>query len=216
MEIYENEDEQLEALKRWWKENGKSIIGGLVLGLAGVLGWQAWQSYQVTRSEEGAQRFGSLVISMRQHEIDRASDQARQLMQDYENEAYGVFAAWAMARQNVTLGDLESATSSLQWAIEHSPDDSLKSISRLRLVRVLLAIGRLDEAEKIIGASRNQAFAAEFSMLSGDIQLARGKPQLARQAYQQALLEGVKDRNLLEMKLNDLGDAGLPAAVDAS
>ena len=38
MAEYMNDDDQVEALKKWWKENGKSIIGGVVLGRALVRG----------------------------------------------------------------------------------------------------------------------------------------------------------------------------------
>jgi len=216
VEIYENEDEQLEALKKWWNENGKSIIGGLVLGLAGVLGWQAWQSWQTTRGEEGAQQFDQLTLALGNNAVDVASGQAAQLMKNYEGDVYGVFAAWAMARQSIIQGDMDGAATRLQWAMEKSPSESLKVISQLRLARVLLAAGKFDEAAKWAKNSTGNAFAAEFSLLSGDIELARGDHQLARQAYQRALNEGVQDKNLVEMKLNDLGSADSAALMDAS
>ena len=39
-----SEEEQLEVVKRWWKENGTSLIAGAVLAAAGVFGWNAWQT----------------------------------------------------------------------------------------------------------------------------------------------------------------------------
>ncbi|MEW8396328.1 MAG: tetratricopeptide repeat protein, partial [Candidatus Thiodiazotropha sp.] len=40
MSEYQTEEEQVEAIKRWWKENGTSVIAGLVIGLGGIFGWQ--------------------------------------------------------------------------------------------------------------------------------------------------------------------------------
>ena len=36
------EEEQVEALKSWWKENGKSLIMGVVIAVAAVFGWRGW------------------------------------------------------------------------------------------------------------------------------------------------------------------------------
>jgi predicted negative regulator of RcsB-dependent stress response len=40
VDVYTTEDQQVEALKRWWKENAKSILLGVALGLAAVFGWR--------------------------------------------------------------------------------------------------------------------------------------------------------------------------------
>ena len=39
MNAYETDEEKVEAIKGWWKENGISVVGGLALGLAAVFGW---------------------------------------------------------------------------------------------------------------------------------------------------------------------------------
>ena len=36
MDIYQTEDEQVEALKKWWEENGKSVIFGLCIGVVAI------------------------------------------------------------------------------------------------------------------------------------------------------------------------------------
>ena len=36
------EEEQIEALKRWWDENGKQVVLAIVLTVGGYFGWQAW------------------------------------------------------------------------------------------------------------------------------------------------------------------------------
>ena len=38
MEQYETEEQQVEAIKRFWKENGLSLVIGALLGLGGLLG----------------------------------------------------------------------------------------------------------------------------------------------------------------------------------
>ena len=38
MEIYNSDEQQAEAIKEWWKENGKAILIGAALGLVGMFG----------------------------------------------------------------------------------------------------------------------------------------------------------------------------------
>jgi len=40
MEQFATEEQQVEAIKRFWSEHGTSLIVGAVLGLAGLFGWQ--------------------------------------------------------------------------------------------------------------------------------------------------------------------------------
>ncbi|MDX1713508.1 MAG: tetratricopeptide repeat protein, partial [Halomonas venusta] len=56
-----SEEEQLEVIKRWWKENGTSLIAGAVLAAAGVFGWNAWQNYQEGQAEAASVRYQQLV-----------------------------------------------------------------------------------------------------------------------------------------------------------
>ena len=57
MEIYETEEAQVEALKRWWKENGQSTIIGLVLGITIILGWNFWQEHKKNQAEQASIAF---------------------------------------------------------------------------------------------------------------------------------------------------------------
>ena len=46
IEISDSEEEQVDKIKKWWDANGKQIIAGAVLGLAGVFGWNYYVDYQ--------------------------------------------------------------------------------------------------------------------------------------------------------------------------
>ncbi|STI47992.1 conserved protein, UPF0070 family [Escherichia coli] len=47
MEIYENENDQVEAVKRFFAENGKALAVGVILGVGALIGWRYWNSHQV-------------------------------------------------------------------------------------------------------------------------------------------------------------------------
>ena len=61
MEVYLSEQEQIEAIKKWWKENGTAIITGLVLGVAALSGWKYWQSRQQAIAENASTAYQEML-----------------------------------------------------------------------------------------------------------------------------------------------------------
>jgi predicted negative regulator of RcsB-dependent stress response len=203
MSVYQTEEEQVEALKRWWKENGTSIIAGIVIGLGGVFGWQAWNGYKDRVGQEASQAFAQVLTDVQQGNTDAAEKQAQLLRQDHDGTNYAVFAALTEARLKLQQGDSAAARTQLEWAMDNAGNASLKELAQLNLARVLLSDGDLDGAAKLAGVEKG-GFAGEFAMVRGDIAAERGDKQQAHDAYTQAMSLGVSNRNLLQMKLDDL------------
>lgn len=202
MSEFQTEEEQVEAIKRWWKENGTSVIAGLVIGLGGVFGWQAWGNYKDRIGAEAALAFNQLVNAVEQGDKASATKQAEMMRSNYDN-SYGVFAAMAEARVKLDEGDASSAISRLEWASQHADNPALKQLVQLNLARIFLNEGELDAAEKLV-SSEQGGFAGEFAVIRGDIAFARGDKAAAAAAYTQAMALEVSNRNLLQMKLDDL------------
>ena len=55
------EEEQIQAIKDWWKKNGSSLLIGIGAALAIVFGWQAWQNSQAQQRTEAANQFANLL-----------------------------------------------------------------------------------------------------------------------------------------------------------
>ncbi len=51
VDVYRTEEEQLEALKKWWQTNGKAVIMGIGASLLLIVGWRAWQDHSRSTSE---------------------------------------------------------------------------------------------------------------------------------------------------------------------
>lgn len=203
MSVYQTEEEQVEALKRWWKENGTSIIAGIVIGLGGVFGWQAWGGYQDRVGKEASQSFNQVLIALQQGNLESAGKQAELLRLEHDGTNYAVFAAFTQARLKLEQGDSAAARSQLEWAMAQADDPSLKELTQLNLARILLSEGDLDGAAKLADVVQG-GFAGEYAVIRGDIAAQRGDKQQARDAYTQAMTLGVSNRNLLQMKLDDL------------
>lgn len=205
MDPYASDDEQLESLKSWWKTNGLSVITGIVIGLAIVLGWQYWSSRQASQAEQAAQHYMALLQAVQRSDPDQTRQQFRVLRDDFADSAYAVLAALQLARLDVENNDKAAALEHLQWALDHTGQEEIKAIARLRLARVLLAEGRHADAEAQL--DRIQGFTAEVEELRGDLYLARNEPDKARLAYQTALTAAGSGGALLQIKLDNLPPA---------
>lgn len=92
-----SEEEQLEVVKRWWKENGTSLIAGAVLAAAGVFGWNAWQNYQEGKSEAASARYQQLInmtagTTLEGDQLSAAQTLIDELTDDYGNTLYAELA----------------------------------------------------------------------------------------------------------------------------
>lgn len=212
MDVYTTEEQQVEVIKKWWKENGTSVIAGVGLGLAAVFGWQAWVKHQASVGEQAAAVFDQLMGSVDAGAREMADQQAQLLTEKFASTPYAAFAALAQARMMVNAGDDVGARARLQWVLEHTGEAGLKQIARLRLARVLLNDGDLDGAAEALRGADAGSFAGEFSNLQGDIAVARKDYAAARIAYQHALDNNVGNPEVVRMKLDDLPPAPEAAA----
>ena len=206
MSVYQTEEEQVEAIKRWWKENGTSVIAGLVIGLGGVFGWQAWGNYQDRVGGEASVAFNQMVGAVQRGDKESAAKQAELLRENFDSSSYALFAALTEARLKLESGDRAAAKSQLEWAAQQGDDPALTQLAQLNLARILLDEGDLDAAEKLVDA-KDGGFTGEFAVLQGDIALAKGDRIAAAAAYTQAMTQEVSNRALLQMKLDDLAVA---------
>lgn len=210
------EEEQVEAIKNWWKQNGSSLLIGIGAALAIVFGWQAWQSHQEQQRAEAANQFATLLNAFADQEDDTAGETvafvANELREDYAGSAYAVYGNLILARQQlVENNDAEAAIGSLQWALDKVEDhQALALVVRNRLARAQFSAERYEAAlETISGAGsaeKTGAFAAIFSELRGDILRAQGDRKGAREAYLAAREQSQQGGSgILQLKLSDLG-----------
>jgi len=212
MEGLEDEREQVEALKKWWRDNGRSVIIGLVVGFGALIGSRLWVNYNEKMAVAASQEFDQLRTELNDKDFDAVDTRANYIITNFARTPYAVLAALALARVNVEQGDLASARARLQWAQEHADEPELADIARLRLARVTFAEGSSVEALKALGSDDPKAFGGAFQELRGDIYASMGQTEKARVAYQAAIQTRPAglDTHILDMKLDDL------AATDAN
>lgn len=209
MEIYDNERDQSEVLRKWWKENGVAVIAGLVIGIGGLVGWQSWQAYSESRSAQASLLYEQVVGLSLQGDLQQARRLGEELAGEYGGTAYAALGGLTLARHLVGAGDLEAAEGVLRGVMEDAPLEELRVVARLRTAQVLLARKRPEEALALLGAEVPESFRGAYAELRGDILRVQGDRAGARAAYQEALAHRVSSANqeLLRMKLADLGAA---------
>lgn len=208
MDVLRTEEEQLQALREWWKENGVSAVLGIVAGLAAVFGWRAWQAHGIAEAEAASTQYQQLVAEVRGSESDKAGKAAAEILQNHPDTAYAVFAALIQAKLAVDASDLDAAASHLRSALGKNADPVLEKEIQLRLARVLASQAKYDEALALLDAGAAGAFAMAYDELRGDIEASRGNRDAARTAYERALTQthsAGADSGVLEAKLNALG-----------
>ena len=208
MDVYRTEEEQVEAIKKWWKENGKSIVTGIVIGITAIFGWRAYTGYEVRQAEAASTLYEQMLSASRTNDKENIRIYADRIITDYQSTTYALFAKLMLAKLAAEANDLTVAEQELRWVLNNNSQVELEHIARLRLVRVLIAGNKLDEANKLISITDTGKFTARYDELRGDILVKQGKKDEAKQAYEKALSNSIATedaQSVLQMKLEDLG-----------
>lgn len=208
-----SEEEQLEVVKRWWKENGTSLIAGAVLAAAGVFGWNAWQNYQEGKAEAASARYQQLInmtagTTLENDQLSEAQTLIDELTDDYGNTLYAELAQLLEARLAVEQGDLSTAKQALQDVASHSSRRYVQSVAWLRLARIEVAQGNPEAALALLDQPISDALAAQQANVRGDAFFAQNQPEQAREAWQTAQSIAQNQNQPLygvQFKLDDLG-----------
>lgn len=199
MEIYSTEEQQAEAIKRFFRENGLSLALGVIVGLGGLYGWKAYNQNQITTAEQASDAYTKLV------ESDDMLVAADAFISDNKGTHYASLAAFVAAKEAVETQNLDVASEKLSWIIANVDNTQLKAIAITRLARIQIAQQQYDDALTTLNAPLPEAFNANVAELKGDIYLKQGNKEQARTAYQAAVNAGGSATNpLLQIKLDDL------------
>ncbi len=203
------EQEELEKLKAWWKSYGSALLVGVVIGLVLLFGNKYWKEHQERQRQEASALYEQLLDAQRRGDAQAVRSAGAKLIQDYDATPYAGMAALAVARAAAEAGDLAGARTQLEWVLAHGRDPAVQHAARLRLGRVLLAMGELDKVLALVDVKEAAGFQAEYLELKGDALLAAGRRDEARSAYQEALKQarpGTRSATL-GIKLDDLAAA---------
>ena len=70
IDVHDSDAETVEKLKKWWDDNGRTTVFGLVIGLGGVFGWSGYNSYQEQNAEAASLLYQQIVTSAEQDQFE--------------------------------------------------------------------------------------------------------------------------------------------------
>jgi len=205
VEIYDSEEAQVEALKRWWKENGQSTLIGLMLGVAIILGWNFWQDHKKSQAAEASAIYSELLLALTGDKQDTVLKLAERLKAEYPKTEYAVYGQLVLAKSKVQQGDLAVAKTILT-EVGNGSSNELSNVAKLRLVRLMLASGEYEQGLALINAidpATSDSFSGNYDELVGDLYVALDRLDQARTSYQKAVESGYRSA-LLQIKIDDL------------
>ena len=200
IEISDSEEEQVDKLKKWWNSNGKQIIEGAVLGVAGIIGWNAYVDYQ-----------DSQALNARALYLSYASDSANvgaydKLIKDHPSSSYADQGTLVMAKYLFDAGNYSLALDALKPLMSRE-NSVIASTASLRTASLFLELGQHEEALAVLNMENANGFSGLFYNLAGDVYLDLGNNEEARNSYTLAI-ENITDNSslsqLIQIKLDDL------------
>lgn len=215
MEGYATEEQQVEALKSWWKSNGNAVIFGTVLGLAGLVGFRYYNANQLTSQEELSAAYDTVVTELSENGL-AAKATTQTFIDANSGNAYATLTALQLAAEAVKKQDFTEAETQLSWVATNSNQASILPIAKLRLARVQAQLANFDDALATLDKITLDTFASKKAEVQGDIYVQQGDLNAARSAYETALAGIGANTQLLQLKLDDLAVVDVADDLDAA
>jgi len=212
------EQEQLDAVKRFWSQYGNLVVGVLIAVLASFAAWNVWNWWQRDQAVKAGAMFDELDRTARAGDAERAGRIFADLKDRYGRTAFAEQGGLLNARVQAEGGHADAAKAALEWVAANATEVEYQTVAHLRLAGVLLDAKQYDEALKQLQAATAPGFEALVEDRRGDVLSAQGKPDEAKAAYQkswQAMDPKLDYRRLVEAKLVSLGAPPAAPASDA-
>ncbi len=200
IQVDNTEEEQVEQIKKWWKSNGKQIIAGAVIGLAGIWGWNTYTEYQDNQS-----------LNARSLYLNYASDSNNlgaydKLTTDFSSSTYSDQAILLMAKYLFDAGSYAQALGVIKPLINNT-SSVIANSAALRTASIHLQLGQHEQALSILEGQSDDDFSGLVYNLMGDIYLDLGNRTEAQKYYSLAIDNVTENSNLtqlIQIKLDDL------------
>ena len=207
MAQYETEEQQVEAIKSFWKENGKAIILGAVIGFGGIFGWDYYKDYQKEQAELASQQYAEAVDAIVAGDSEQTQfvEKAEALKADYSATSYAALAALKLAEIEVAKNNLDAAAEQVRWVVDQG-NKAFTPVAEVRLARVLLAQEKYDAAISQADSIKTAAFKDSALLVKGEALLAKGDREAAKNAFIEAREASSGTPNpLLALRLSEFG-----------
>jgi len=210
VDVYRTEEEQVQAIKKWWQENSVSLVVGIVIALAILGGYRYWTGHKQTQAQQASVLYSKVLSA----DIEYKVLNTETLKSDFSATPYAALASLVLAKEYISNNESDKAITELSWVVEHAHDDAVQHIARLRLARVYLSQNKVADAEVLIKGIKAEGFSAAYSEIRGDINLSKNLITQAKENYRLALSAMSQNDQrypIIKMKLDDLAQTAIKA-----
>ena len=205
MDVYKTEEEQIQAIKTWWKDNAVSLIAGIVIGIIVLAGYKYWTDGKQQEAQQASAMYSALLSY-----VGDKTEFTKDLQKNYYKTPYAALATLLLVKDSVNANNVDKAITELKWVIKNNHSDAIKHLAQQRLARLYLSKNNIAAAEELIKGIKADGFSATYNEVRGDINLAKKLPLQAKENYKIALsslLPGDQRSAIIKMKLDDLTQA---------
>lgn len=199
----DTEEQQVERIKEFWKEHGKGIVAGAVIGFGLFYGWRFYDQHTMEQQQQASAKYEQLTTALSEGS-ENALVEAQNFVSDNSDNTYAHLVALQLAKEAVSKDDLATAVTSLQLVVDNAEDENLKALASIRLARVFVAQDQADTALELVRGAYPEAYQGFAAEIEGDILADKGQNEDARAAYQRALEADESLTPALQMKINSL------------
>ncbi|RRZ90969.1 YfgM family protein [Erwinia sp. 198] len=204
MEVYSNENEQVDALKGFFAQNGKALAIGVIVGIGALAGWRYWSSHQDTSSREVSATYQQVSGALDASKPETLTAAAK--FADDNSNTYGALASLDVAKRYVDNNELDKAAAQLQSGLKATKDANLQAVLNLRLARIQLQQKQPDAVLKTLDAIKGDGWTAIVADVRGEALLSKGDSKGAREAWSKGIASNASPalKEMLQMKMNNL------------
>lgn len=209
MDNYETEEQQVEAIKKWWSDNYIMVIVLAVVGLGSIFVIQQWKQSQLLKAQTASMEYDHILQVAAKEKDEPITQQVETMLTDYSDYPYATLSAMLAAKKLMEAGQLAEAEDKYQWVIKNSKAQSLQHISRINLATLMSVQGKNEAALKLLDVEQG-SFKASYLEVKGDILVILNRVDEAKAAYDQALQAYAAigaNAQILKVKRNDLGNS---------
>ena len=208
IEGYETEEQQVDAIKQWWKENGTMLVVGAVVGLAGLWGWRYYGETVLAGQEKASNQFAQVLVKFEAQGSEQGTADMSTFIAENKGNNYATLGSLLLAKAAVEAKDYTLAKTQLTDLLADNSYQPLTPVIQLRLARVSTELGEYDQALVILNKITEKGFEVKANQSKGVVYLKQGNLDSARAAFQAAVdaSQGRVDP-LLQLQLDDLAVA---------
>lgn len=207
MSDYLTDDEQVERLKRLWKEWGLVVVSALVLGIGLTVGKDFYESYRQGEAQTAANLYSSYLEAKVLGEPSTLF--LEELADEHGASAYYAFALLHEAKDSTEAEEFAAARDSLALAAEAADGSPISDLIVMRKAKIEFELDDFDAVLNTLLDVESDGYRWQALLLKGDVHFQRDELDLARESYlaaQDALPAGLSSHEI------EIRVASVPAA----